>query len=277
MKSNIKEFHFPTETKEAALLLAKLRSKGAIVGGSTRLPRAMAPSVEAVVDISDLPLKYIKADKSGLRIGALCTLADLERSPLVQKWAGGVIAKSAAIATTALARSMGTVGGNIVRAYPYNNLPPVFLALGAQVVYTDGKRERVVPFAEILKPEAMRDLGTRHLLTEVRLPGETRTWSSVMERIASLKTDWVATAICAVAVEKKDGLCRKASIALGCVVPRATRFEKAEKLLEGHDCTEAKAKAAADAVVAELPRLSTYERAVTGVLVRRSLLEAFKS
>src|ERR1039457_3151679 len=117
MKSNIREFHFPTQAKEAALLLAKLRSKGAIVGGSTRLPRAMTPSVEAVVDISDLPLKFIKTDKSGLRIGALCTLTDVERSPLVQKWAGGVIAKSAAIATTALARSMGTVGGNIVRAY----------------------------------------------------------------------------------------------------------------------------------------------------------------
>ena len=282
MKNNIREFHFPTGVKEAVGLLTKFKSKAVLVGGGTRLPRAMAPSIEAIVDISDVPLKHIKADKSYLHIGAMCTLADLERSPLIQGWAGGIIAEAAALGTSAMARSMGTVGGNIVRALPYNNLPPVFLALRAEVVHTDGKREVSVAFEDIMKPGLLRELGTRRLVTEVRIPAETKTWGAAMDRTAMTKTDWVATAICAVALQKKDGVCEKASIALGSIVPRAMRFEVAEMLLEGKPFTEALARSAAKAVEEALSKTfrdddaKAFERSTTGVIVRRSLMKAFE-
>ena len=283
MKNNIQRFYFPARVKEAARLLARLKSKAVVVGGGTRLPSALPHAVEAVIDLSDLPLKYVKADKRWLRIGALCTLAELERSPLIKRWAGGVISKAAGFGASAVIRSMWTVGGNIVRAYPYNNLPPVLLALDARVAFTDGLRERTAAFAEFLKPDLAREMGTRFLVTEVRLPAETRTWTATADRVASVKTEWAAAANCAVAVDKRGGVCRRAAVALGSAVPRATRLKKAESALEGGPCTEAAALAAAAAAEEEIAALlgaiqsKDYAREVAGVLIRRNLLEVFKS
>ena len=283
MKNNIQRFYFPARVQEAARLLGRLKSKAVVVGGGTRLPSVLPAAVEAVIDLSDLPLKYVKADKKWLRIGALCTLAQLEAEPLLKGWAGGVISVAAGFGASAVIRSMGTVGGNIVRAYPYNNLPPVFLALGAQVAFTDGAREEAASYDDFQKPKLGWQMGSRYLVTEVRVPAETKTWAAAASRIAGVKTDWVATANCAVAVDKKDGVCRKAAIALGALLPRATRFKKAESVLESAPCGDASARAAEASVAGELSALlrataaNAYASEVAAVLVRRSLLEAFNN
>jgi len=281
MNNNIRQFYFPTSAKEAARLLVKLKGKALVVAGGTRLTRTVPPMVETVVDISDLPLRHVRADRKWLRIGALCSICDLEKSPVVAKWAGGVIARTAGFWSNAPARSMGTVGGNVVRPHPYNNLPPVFLALDAVAVCTDGLREKAMPFADVLKPEVMRELGARYLLTEVRVPAQTKGWSAASGRLAETKTDWESYANCVAAVDLKGGVVRKAAIALSAVLPRAARMAKAEKLLEGKPGSEAAARAAAAAVVQELAELTggspgkAYAREAAGVLVRRALLEAF--
>jgi CO/xanthine dehydrogenase FAD-binding subunit len=282
VKNNVKQFCFPTSAKEAASLINKLKSKAVVVAGGTRLSRALLPTVETVVDLADLPLKHIKTDKKFLRIGALCSIAELEASPLLAKWASGVIAKAASHWSNALARSMGTVGGNVSRAHPHNNLPPVFLALDAAAVCTDGRREKVFPLTELLEPGLMRELGTRYIVVEVRVPAETRTWACACARLAITKTSWEAYTNCVVAVAKKDGVVRRASVVVGSVLPRAVRLGKAEAVLDGKPCNESAARAAAAAAVAELQSLTAgapakaYACHTSGVLVRRLLLEAFQ-
>jgi CO/xanthine dehydrogenase FAD-binding subunit len=282
MKNNIKQFCFPTSAQEAASLINKLKSKAVVVAGGTRLSRALLPTVETVVDLADLPLKHIQADKKWLRIGALCSITELEKSPLLAKWAAGVIAKAASRWSNALARSMGTVGGNVARAHPHNNLPPVFLALDAVAVCADGRREKTVPFTQILEPGLMRELGTRYIVVELRVPSETRTWSAACARLAITKTSWEAYTNCVVAVDKRDGAVRRASVVIGSVLPRAVRLAKAEAALTGKSCGEAAARAAEAAATAELETLTgqaeakAYACRISGVLVRRCLLEAFQ-
>jgi CO/xanthine dehydrogenase FAD-binding subunit len=282
MKNNIKQFCFPTSAKEAASLINKLKSRALVVAGGTRLSRALLPTIETVVDLADLPLKHIKADKKFLRIGALCSIAELEKSPLLAKWAGGVIAKAASHWSNALARSMGTVGGNVARAHPHNNLPPVFLALGASVVCTDGKHEKVFPIGEILEPGVMRQIGTRYIVVEALVPAETKNWSASCARLAITRTSWEAYTNCVVAVDKGDGAVRRAAVVIGSVLPRATRLAKAEAALIGKSCTATAARAAETAAEAELQSLTagaqakSYACRTSGVLVRRCLMEAFQ-
>ena len=282
MTNNIRQFHFPGQVHEASRLLGRLKSKALVLAGGTRLARTLSPSIEAAVDISDLPLRYIRADKQWLRIGALCSVDELESSPILAQWASGVLAKTAGFGSNAQARSMGTVGGNVVRAHPFNNLPPAFLALGARIVYADGSREKSMPFAEILKPDVMHAFGARLLLIEVRVPSETKSWSAAAGRLSATKTDWESTANCVVAVDKAGGVCRKAAIALGALVARAMRFPEAERLLEGRPCGEASAEAAAVSVMKALVGLTrgseakAYAREVAGVLLKRALMEAFE-
>lgn len=280
MTTAIKEFQYPDTVSQAAGLLAKGRGKAVALAGGTRLPRAFPTSAEVVVDLSALPLRRIRADSKWLRIGALCTFEDLIASPLIRRWAGGVIAQTAKLGTSAPARAMGTVGGNIVRPFAINNLPPLFLAFDAQVAYKDGAKEKTVPFTELMDPGFMRLLGSRYLVTEVRIPAASRRWSGSSLRLARVPSDWDAVVNCVVLLEKKGGVCRKASIALGAVTPRALRCYRAERLLEGNAIDEALAQEAEKAVSESLhPAVrgvsKEYAKEAAGVLVRRALLEAF--
>jgi len=282
MKNNIREFRFPTTAKEAAGLVNRLKSKAVVVAGGTRLSRVLLPTVETVVDLADLPLKHIKADKSFLRIGALCSITELESSSLLAQWAGGVIAKAASQWSNALARSMGTVGGNVARAHPHNSLPPVFLALDAVVVCTDGRREKSFPITEVLQPELMRELGTRYIVVEVRVPAETRGRSAACARLAITKTSWEAYTSCVVAVDRTGGAVSRASVVVGSVLPRAVRLAKTEAGLTGKECGETAARAAEAEAEAELQELTggaeakSYACRTSAVLVRRCLMEAFR-
>ncbi len=281
MATAIKEFHYPDSVAQAADLLSKGRGKAIALAGGTRLPRAFPASSEIVVDVSALPLRHIRADSHWLRIGALCTFEDLIAEPLLKRWAGGVIVETARLGTSAPARAMGTVGGNIVRPFAINNLPPLLLAFGAQVAYKDGSGEKAVPFSDIMKPELMRLLGTRYLVTEVRLPAESRRLSGSSLRLARVPSDWDAVVNCVALVERKGGLCRKAAIALGAVAPKALRFPQAEKLLQGKAIDEALAREAGRVVSDALNPAARgvskeYAKETAGVLVRRALLEAFE-
>jgi len=281
MKNNIRQFCFPASVKEAAGLMGRLKAKAVVVAGGTRHTHSISPAVETVVDISDLPLRHIKADAQGLRIGALCTIHQLEGSPLLAKWARGVIAKTAGLGSNALARSMGTVGGNVVRAHPYNNLPPLFLALDAVAVVSDGTREKRVPFAAILEPAFLRDLGHKFLLIEVRVPAATKSWSGATQRFALTQSQWESTAHCVAVVDLKGGTVRRAALAVGALLPKAVRLPQAEAALVGRPANEESARAAAAAAARELETLTggaaakAYGREVAGVLLRRTILEAF--
>ncbi|MBI4679259.1 MAG: FAD binding domain-containing protein [Elusimicrobia bacterium] len=281
MKNNIRQFCFPTTAKEAALLMAKLKAKAVVVAGGTRHTRTISPSVETVVDVSDLPLRHVKADRQGLRIGALCAIDSLEKSPVLAGWARGVIAKTAGFGSNALARGMGTVGGNVVRPHPFNNLPAVFLALDAVAAFTDGKRERTMPFADMIAGENMLLFGHKYLLTELRVPPATKGWAAAAARLSLTKSDWESYAQCVVALDLRGGVIRKAAIAVSAVLPKAARMTKAESLLQDQPPGEEAARAAQAAVVDELTHMTAgsaskaYGREVAGVLARRTLMEAF--
>ncbi|MFA6318509.1 MAG: FAD binding domain-containing protein [Elusimicrobiota bacterium] len=283
MKNNIRQFCFPASAKEASSLMARLGPKAVVVAGGTRHTRMISPSVETVIDISDLPLRRIKADAKGLSIGALCTIDSLEKSPLLAKWADGVIAKTAGLGSNALARAMGTVGGNVVRPHPYNNLPAVFLALDAKAVFTDGKGEKSIPFADMIAGENMLRFGHKYLLTELRIPAATKGWSAAAECLSLTKSSWSSYAQVAVALDLKGGLIRQAAIAISAVIPKAARMAKAEALLAGKPAGEEAAREAATAVVTELETLTAgaasraYGREMAGVLTRRALMTAFGS
>jgi CO/xanthine dehydrogenase FAD-binding subunit len=171
----------------------------------------------------------------------------------------------------------------VVRPHPCNNLPAVFLALDAMAVCTDGRREKTMPFAEMLKPEVMRGFGTKYLLTEILVPARTKSWSAASDRLAATKTDWEAWANCVVAIEMQSDLCRRAAVIIGAVLPRATRMATAEALLLGNFCDEKMARSAGVAVSSELQRLTggsagkAYACEVAGVLARRVLIEAFQN
>jgi aerobic carbon-monoxide dehydrogenase medium subunit len=283
MLKNLKEFHYPEKISDAVTLLDKLGPRAAVVAGGTTVTRMANPTVEAMVDISRLKLSYIKETGKDIRIGAGTTFQEIATSPVLKNFAGGLASKASSLVSTRLVRNMGTIGGDIVAAFPYNDLPVVLLALDASVVIVSKKEERVVPFARMMEAHPWRFVGKRALLTEVRLPQKMAAWGSSYQRFARTFSEWEASVIVAAAVERDNGSCRSARIAVGAVTRRAMRFPEAERLLAGRRIDRAAAEEAASSVAQSLDPLSDwrsskeYRRDVARTLVARALQEAFAS
>jgi CO/xanthine dehydrogenase FAD-binding subunit len=280
---NLKEFHYPLKVSEAVALLDRLGARGAVIAGGTTLSRLPNPTVESLVDITRLGLSYVKESKADVRVGATTPLQALAESAVLRRYAGGLVAKAAASVSTRLVRNVGTVGGDIVAAYPYNDIPVALLALDASVALVSRKGEKVVPYALMVEEHPWRFVGKRQLLTEIRLPGKLAGWGSSYQRFARSRSEWEASVIVAATAQREGGALRSARLVVGAVTRRPLRFPEAEALVVGRPFNRAAAEAAAKVVAEKLEPMSDWRsskehrREVTKVLVVRALNEAFEA
>ncbi len=94
-----------------------VRAQGAFLAGGTSLVDLMKIEVlnpDRVVDITRLPLKEIKAEGDGIRIGALATNTDVAESPLVKERAP-VLSEALLSGASPQLRNAATVGGNLLQ------------------------------------------------------------------------------------------------------------------------------------------------------------------
>ncbi len=112
---------------EACKLLRLFKGKGRLIAGGTDLlgllkDRILPEAPEALINIKTIPhLNYIKEDKNGLRIGALTTLSEMVKSPIIQEKYPALAEASHSVASTQI-RNMATLGGNLcqeVRCWYY--------------------------------------------------------------------------------------------------------------------------------------------------------------
>jgi xanthine dehydrogenase YagS FAD-binding subunit len=105
--------------KEAVGLLQKLHNEkksAAVVGGGSELLQLMKDRVatpDYLVNLKTIPgLSYIKEERSGFRIGALTTLAEIEEHKGVREKLL-FLSEAAGEAASPQIRNSGTIGGNI--------------------------------------------------------------------------------------------------------------------------------------------------------------------
>ena len=67
-------------------------------------------------------------------------------------------------------RNMGTVGGNIANGSPIADLPPVLIALGAELVLRKGRERRAIPLEAYFLDYGRQDLAPGEFVEEVRVP-----------------------------------------------------------------------------------------------------------
>ena len=110
------ELYQPADVAGALDLMARHAERGwVLAGGHDSLSwfkdRAKAP--EAVIDLEGIAeLLGIRETPEGIEIGAMTTLTEVERSPLVrERW--GLLAEAAASVASPQIRNTGTLGGNL--------------------------------------------------------------------------------------------------------------------------------------------------------------------
>ncbi|MGD0101526.1 MAG: FAD-dependent oxidoreductase, partial [Acidobacteriota bacterium] len=112
--------HNVRSLKQAAALLARHNGKAKVNAGGTDLlgilrDRCSSEYPEAVINIKNIDgLNFIKAGAKRLRIGALTKLADLIKSPDIQR-DYPLLAQAAGTVASPNLRNMATVGGNLAQ------------------------------------------------------------------------------------------------------------------------------------------------------------------
>jgi carbon-monoxide dehydrogenase medium subunit len=161
----------PRSLAEAFDLLERPGAK-VLAGGQSLIPslnlRLSTP--ELLVDITGISgLSGIAPASGALRIGALCTQAQLEKSEEVKKHLPLLSEALPHIAHPAI-RNRGTLGGSLALADPAAELPACALALDAVLVVAGKKGERRVKAADFFKGLFETDLRPGEILVGGEFP-----------------------------------------------------------------------------------------------------------
>jgi len=274
--------HFtPTTLSEALSLLAEHNGKTSVIAGGTDLLLKMKAGLrksDVVVNIKRLPdLNCLTFDAvDGLKLGALTTLRELTRSPIIFEHYP-VLAQTAHIMASEQIRSLATVGGNLCNAAPSADLAPPLIALDASVSLIGPAGERQLSLADFFTGPGKSALQPGELLKEIRLPPP-------VGKTVYLKHSpraYMDIAIVGVAVrirfEGDRFTCREARVVLGAVAPVPLRARQSEELLAGQTLTEERILQAAKIAGEECSPIDDvrgaawYRRRMVEVLLKRGI------
>jgi aerobic carbon-monoxide dehydrogenase medium subunit len=210
---------------------------------------------------------------SGLEIGAMVRLADIERSPAVRQ-AAPVIADMLLTHSNVRVRNVATIGGNLAHGDPHMDLPPVLIAMGASVRVVGPGSERDIAVEDLFTSYMTTVLRNDELIASLHVPPQTGRRAAYAKVTARSADDWPALGV-AVSVGGQG-----TRIAVGAATETAMRLKQTEALLAGKQLDdrlmrEAGKCAAAEApVVGDLHGSASYKRVLVEVHLRRALQKA---
>ena len=145
MLLNVMEYHWAEQIDEALLLLSRTDIKTVPLAGGTYLLGHRDDSIQAVVDLRDLGLSYITEDAQSIHIGAMTTLQSMAESPILQNFAGGILAQAAlASSFSRLIRNSATIGGTLGAGVASQaDVLTALAVLDAEVVVRSGSKTQV--------------------------------------------------------------------------------------------------------------------------------------
>jgi len=226
--------------------LGLLRTHGAdakvIAGGQSLLPlmKLRLARPERLIDIGRLgELRGVRQQPDGrLAIGALTTYADLIADARVMSLA--LFADALPRIADVQVRNRGTIGGAVSHADPAADLPPLLLALDAELACRSAERgERVIPAGSFFQGPFMTELDPDELLVEIRLPAPSGSYGSAYQVLQQPASGFAIAGVAAV-VGRSSGAdggpiddVRVAVTGVGDVPYRATAVEAALSGLGG--------------------------------------------
>jgi 4-hydroxybenzoyl-CoA reductase subunit beta len=291
----------PRAIGEAVAGLATYAGNIRVLAGGTDLIPSMRQKLfepEYVLDLRGLGgLRGIRPHASGaVEIGALTTLAALEKSPYLRQHFP-VLTEAAATVASPVLRNMGTIGGNIcldTRCLWYNqslawrkgcgfcikkdgdlchvapggtrcwaafsgDTPPALLCLNAEIEIVSPRGARRIPLQEFYTGdgENYRRLLPNELVTRVFLSADSADYNGVYRKLRVRGSIDYPLAGVAVVMKRANGHVADARIAMTAVNPAPMLAQRAGEMLIGKIIDEALADAVGDLAARTAKPLTT--------------------
>jgi len=253
----------PGTTDEALALLAEDEGARPLAGGQTliNVMKARAAAPDVLVDLSGIDeLKGIELGSDGtLEIGPMTTTSELIASQEAR--ARPILAEVCSQIADVQVRNRGTVGGNICSSDPTNHLPPLMVAIGAEMTIAGPSGQRKVPAREFFLGVYATAVGPDELLTKLTVP------PGRSDGFASVAVGRDGTCIVNAAASANGEL----RVVLGCVgaVPEVVRPDSADP-----DVVRKAVRAASLDPPSDVHASSDYRRALAEVVAARAATQA---
>ena len=279
------EYFRPKTVSEAVALLQQHGDEAKILsGGQSLIPmmklRLARPGF--LIDINRIAgLSYIKEESGFLKIGGLTREAELEASSLIRS-KYPIILDTASVIADPQVRNLATVGGNLAHGDPANDHGATMLALGAQVVATGAKGQRVIRIEDFFVSIFETALKHDEILTEIQIPIPPAKSGGAYFKLERKVGDFATVAVAAQVTLDGNGACQKVGIGMTNVGATPLKAKKAEDFLRGKKLDEAGINQAAQLAADEsqpspdLRGPAEYKKGLVKELTKRALASALK-
>jgi carbon-monoxide dehydrogenase medium subunit len=281
-------YHAPDSLAQARALMAEDPAHSCYLAGGTDLYLALEHrlrDVHTVIDLKRIAALHgvdggPGAGKGGAwRIGALTSMAEIERHAALQRQFPALCAAAAVVGGPPV-RNRATLGGNLCNASPAADTATPLLALGATLTVAQGKRERSLPLAELWRGPRQTTLPPGAVLTAIALPAQPPRSGNAFQRITRTAMDIAVVNAAACVVLDEAGRAQSVIVALGAVAPTVMLVPGLDKALAGRalddaalDTVRAQAQAAARPID-DVRASAAYRAEMAGVLAARAVRAA---
>jgi carbon-monoxide dehydrogenase medium subunit len=249
---------FEPDTVEEALTLLDQGDPGVRpIGGGTALMLMMKAQLFKPVRL--VSLRHLRQPFSGMalsengglfRIGAMTTFSELEHSASIKANLPVVVQTMRTLANVRV-RNVATVGGNISHGDPHLDLPPVWMALGAEALILNRGGERVIPVEDIFAGYYETTIEDGEIVAELRVPVRPTRRSKYTKVTTRALHDWPALGL-AISAEFDGMRVKDIRIVLSAALDKPTRLIAAEDALRGSEINEAVLRRAGEAATDEV-------------------------
>jgi aerobic carbon-monoxide dehydrogenase medium subunit len=284
---NAMELMEPRSVEEAVGLLAQHADEAKLIAGGTALVlmlqnRLISPGYLVSLGRID-DLRYVRHEPgTGLRIGALTTIRDAERSPIIREHCP-VLASTFGKVANVRVRNAATVGGNLTEADYASDPPAVLVGLRARVVAQGPRGTREIPLTEFFKDFYETAIAEDEVVTEVIVPEQASSQKAAyLKYVTRSSEDRPCIGAAAFVDVDAAGLCQDLRVVLGAVAETPQEIEAAEALARGQRLTDELLREIGEGYAAAIEPLSDmrgsawYRTEMIKVFVRRSIEAALE-
>jgi carbon-monoxide dehydrogenase medium subunit len=166
----------PTSLREAVELVRAADGEAKYLSGGTALVlllqmRMLAPDlVVSLRALRDVPgWTEVERHEDALIIGGGVTLSEIAASQEVRRFAAG-LADAASVVGNVRIRNVATLGGLLAEADYASDPPAALVAMGAEVILSDGHGQRRMPVHEFVTDFFTTELEEGEVVTGIRIP-----------------------------------------------------------------------------------------------------------
>jgi aerobic carbon-monoxide dehydrogenase medium subunit len=218
------------------------------------------------------------AEDGGLRIGALASLSQIERSNQVRR-AAPIVERTMKHLSNVRVRNVARIGGNLAHGDPHMDLPPVLSSLGAKVIVAGPAGQREILVEQLFSGYYETVLKCNELITFVEVPSQAGWTSAYVKCTTRSADDWPALGV-ACSIRPEGDKIGDIRLVIGAATEKLTRLNSTEQLVRGQKIVDATFQRAGESAFAEAEVIgdsrgsASYKSELVRVHVRRVLRQA---